>query len=149
MRACLKVWEGTPHKDRMAKVGVGIDCIGLVAEVFVAAGQIERFTFPFYKTSWGYGRRNNLMERMLCMCCHAEVAETPESGDVVIFAVGRQTNHCGVVMDGKVWHAFAGNVVRADALSDHIKRIQSFVRLTAPGFRKRPEELTTSDMITE
>lgn len=149
MRQTVTLWKGTPHRDRMAKVGVGIDCVHFLREVFVAAGVLPEFVFPFYATNWGYGRSNNLMERMLVTACHAEVVTTPQDGDVVVFRVGRQTNHCGVCLDGLVWHAQFKRGVRFDDLATFDDKIQSYVRLTARGFKKRPEELQKSDLINE
>src|SRR5438045_9745250 len=44
----LARWYGTPHKDRIAIVGVGIDCINLCNEVLVDSGVVPRRPFPSY-----------------------------------------------------------------------------------------------------
>lgn len=147
---CAERWHGTPHRDRMAKVGVGIDCIHFVREVMIAGGISEPFDCPYYLPRWGVGRDNNVMERLLLRCFEAELVpyhmEPVQDGDVLIFQVGRQSNHCGIVIGGQCWHSQAKYVVHPIPMTPELLcRLQAVVRLTACGPRFRPEELTQED----
>lgn len=149
LRGTLLFWQGTPHRDRMAKVGVGIDCIGLVRECFVAAGLVEPFELPYYNPRMGLGRANNVMERVFLACTDAVAIDPekgdPADGDVLIWRVGRQSNHCGIYLDGKAWHVMARAKVRPDPWEPLRHDMQSFIRLRARGFVRRPETLTPED----
>lgn len=141
-------WEGTPHRDRMAKPGVGIDCLFFLRELAVFAGVLPPFQMPFYRPIWGVGREFNVIERVLLTCCHAvklDPAEPLQDGDAVIFTVGKQSNHVALVLDGMLWHSVADQGVTADPLTTG-QPWQSVVRLTAPGFIRRPETLTAADL---
>lgn len=133
----------------MAKKGVGIDCLHFVREVMVSAGVTETFDFPYYSPRWGIGRGNNVLERLFMRCYDAKFVgfdEPLQDGDVLIFAVGRQSNHCGIVLDGQCWHSQAARVVYPIQITaDIMDSLQSIVRLKAPGLRFRPEELTRED----
>lgn len=145
-----KAWEGTPHFDRIAVPGRGIDCLHLVGRVLIAAGVLPEFRMPFYRPWWGAGRENNVMERIFMHCCHAGALAPDQpamDGDVAVFQVGKQSNHVGIVFGGKLWHALAKSVVQADDLAPFIPSLQSLVRLTDVGFRNRPEELTQDDLM--
>lgn len=148
-REAALLWQGTPHLDRMAKVGVGIDCIHFVREILIAGEMCGTFTCPYYLPRWGLGRGNNVLERLLLKCFHAEIVPFGEpilDGDVFIFAVGRQSNHCGIALDGKCWHSQARFVVSSIPIDKSLTdRLQSIVRLKEAGIRFRPEELTMED----
>lgn len=141
---------GTPHRNRMAKPGVGIDCLGFVRAILVAGKILPPFEFPFYDPAWGLGRASNIMERVLRICTTADILPpdtAPQFGDLIIFAVGRQSNHVGIFLDGDIWHVqtnySVGPIHREDDLAG---KIQCLARITAPGFRSRPEDLTAADL---
>jgi cell wall-associated NlpC family hydrolase len=149
-RDAAKQWEGTPHQNRMAKPGVGIDCLGLLRVVAVAAGILPEFEMPFYDPRWGYGREFNIIERVLEECCHArrlEAHEPVEFGDVVVWTVGRQSNHVGIMIDDAIWHVQAKRFVQGDEFTTALQSgIQAVMRITADGFIRRPESLTAEDL---
>lgn len=133
----------------MAKVGVGIDCIHFVREVLISAGLSERFECPYYLPRWGLGRGNNVMERLILKCFNAEIVpfgEPLRNLDILVFAVGRQSNHCGIVLDGQCWHSQALRCVHPIPInSELMERLQSIVRINKPGLRFRPENLTQEE----
>lgn len=149
-RATAGKWLGTPHKNRMAKPGVGIDCLGFLREVAVDTGVLPPFDLPFYNPSWGIGREFNVIERVLLDCCHSQrvkAHEEIEFGDVVVWTVGRQSNHVGIVLDGAVWHVQARRHCQPDPINEAMmERLQAVVRLTGEGFLRRPETLTVEDL---
>jgi cell wall-associated NlpC family hydrolase len=142
-------WEGTPHRDRMAKIGSGIDCLFLLREIAVAAGVLPPFEFPFYNPAWGLGRRNNLIGRILNLTTFCQTLPpdtTLQDGDVLIFAVGRQSNHCAMFIKGRVWHATANRFVTGETMEEALQApLQAVIRITAPGFKRRPETLTQEE----
>lgn len=134
----------------MAKVGVGIDCIHFVREIMISGGLSQPFELPYYVPRWGIGRGNNVMERLLLKCFSAEPVpfhmERPADGDILIFQVGRQSNHCGIVIDGQCWHSQASYVVHPDPINPELlTRLQAVVRVKECGPRFRPEDLTEED----
>lgn len=152
-RATAEKWAGTPHRDRMAKVGVGIDCLYLMREIAVDAGILPAWDFPYYHPGWGVGRQFNIIERIFTKCCHVERATTEEInegrlqfGDILVFRVGRQSNHVGMAMDGRCFHSQARHLVTFTPLAEPvIDRLQSVLRFTDAGFKMRPENLTHQD----
>lgn len=132
----------------MASIGKGIDCIHFVREILIAGGASERFDVPYYVTHWGLGRANNIMERLLTTAYHArrlEPDEPVQDGDVYIFSVGRQSNHCGISLGGQCWHVAYKNVVQPTPPEQIMDRLQSIVRITSQGLRLRPETLNHGD----
>ena len=144
-----KRWEGTPHRNRMAKPGVGVDCLHLLRALAVAAEWLPPFQFPYYDPTWGIGRKSNVISRVILRCCHARALAATEplaTGDVAIWAVGRQSNHCGIVIAGDVWHAQAGRLVCGEPITEEMRaRFETVLRIEAPGFHRRPETLTIDD----
>lgn len=143
-------WHGTPHANRIAKVGTGIDCLGFIREIAVAAGVLPAYKMPYYDPAWGVGRTFNVIERVLVSTCHATRHDPSDGlafGDVVIFSVGRQSNHVGIILDGELWHCQASSTVQPEPITDSLlAQLQSVVRLTAAGFRRRPEDITTDEL---
>lgn len=144
-----ETWRGTPHKNRMAKKGSGIDCVHLLRELLIAGGACDTFTLPFYDQAQGLGAGNNIMERLCLECLHGQTIdreEMPPDGAIVIFQAGKQSNHCAMILGGRVWHAVAMQRVRADEWSAWGPRAQAVIVLTGPGFQRHPETLTAEDL---
>lgn len=141
--------RGTPHVDRIAIKGVGIDCVHFVSGVIIASGISESFRLPFYKPQWGIGRRNNVLERVTLDCLHCHVIDEREYlqfGDIAIFKVGRQSNHVGVILDGDLWHVRLGRMVEPEPVTiPLLQTLQAAIRIDATGLKKRPESLTIQD----
>ena len=149
----IERWKGTPHRDRMAKPGVGIDCIGYVCEITRAAGLIPAFTMPFYSPRWGIGRAFNVMERVLLKCFNVERITSPAEwrpGDLLIFKVGHQSNHIALLwQEGErfgLWHSrVRAGVEFCDMSAEIRKEAQAALRFTAPGLLLDPATLTPDD----
>lgn len=155
--AALHAWAGTPHRDRMATMSVGIDCLGLLREVATYAGILPDFRMPFYKPTWGLRRAFNIIERVLLTCCHMEKVKPGAAfafGDVFVFKVGNQANHVGLYVENPdadpnpaCWHAQAGRVVEPIQVDDRLRdQLQAVLRFTDRGFQRRPETLTQDDL---
>lgn len=144
-------WHGTPHFDRMAMKGVGVDCVNFVCAILRAAGICEPFNMPGYSTTTGLGRSENIIERILLRCFHGEVIGEREEivfGDIVIFTVGRQSNHVGIFLDGMIWHSMAAHLVEPMPIEQRTFDVmQSVVRLTGTGLKERPENIVPEDYL--
>lgn len=142
-RECAR-WAGTPHFNRLAVPGQGVDCIHFVKAILAAAGIIPDFRLPWYDERLGALRTSNILETLLVEHLHAE-ARPPDAGqfgDVVICKAGRQTNHVGILIDGKMWHVPGRGRVGGDSWSQWRERTQSLVTITAEGYRMTPAGLT-------
>lgn len=150
LKSCEQ-WRGTPHRDRLRLKSRGVDCINFVAAVAIENGIVESFTIPFYQASWGIGRKNNIMERLMMECFNVQKVANAEradlrNGDVLIFRVGQQSNHVGIVCQDQCWHCMVNRTVEPCTLDASLLiDIQSVLRFTEKGFKKRPEMLAFED----
>jgi cell wall-associated NlpC family hydrolase len=144
LAAELKAWEGTPHVNRVAVRGQGVDCVRLVCQVLVAAGIIESPTLPFYDERLGVLRARNIIEDVLLTHLHGTRHEPAEAqdGDIVVCRCGRQTNHVGIFYRGDMWHAPGKGRVGPEPWATWEARTQSLVRLHAVGYKVPPGTLT-------
>tara|TARA_R110000796_G_C14571530_1_gene435817 strand:- start:50900 stop:51391 length:492 start_codon:yes stop_codon:yes gene_type:complete len=139
--ARMEVYRGTRHAHRRAIPGKGVDCINLVYEAFIAGGFIERIQLPAYRRSDGFAREHNYLEQHFRFAFHSETIagdQAPEAGDAVIFQVKKSTNHCGIFLGGEIWHSAYGSGCYPEPLGQPEYDPQSFIRLTAPGYRNDP-----------
>lgn len=146
--ACAR-WGGTPHRNRIAVPGQGIDCIRFVFEVLIASGAAPRFTLPAYNPNLGLLREVNIMGTLIADYMHAETlpADAPLTfGDLLIFQCGEVSNHMGIVIDGSVWHVPGKGRCGPAALST-ITGLQCIIRITEPGFKSDPSSLTWEQIL--
>lgn len=139
---------GTPHFNRLAIAGEGVDCVNLVMEILIGAGIVERTRLPFYDERLGALRRRNVIEDIVMTHLHVDridPQEDPAFGDVVICRCGRQTNHVGMIMAGDpvmMVHVPAEGFVSLEDWTVWRHRAQSLLRIRAPGYRADPSKLT-------
>lgn len=148
-RAACNEWRGTPHRDRLRLKKKGVDCVNFVAAVLIDAGLVRDFALPYYSANWGIGRRENVMSRLIDELFHVEeVTGEPEFGDLLVFRVGRQSNHIGIVIDGECWHCMTRRFVEPSELDHRIfSDVQTILRLVAPGEKRAPETLVLNDFL--
>lgn len=135
-------WEGTPHRNRMAKKRVGVDCIHFVAAIYVAAGILPAFRFPSYDPSRGILAETNAMGEIfqrLTFCHPIEATAPREFGDVAIFRVGRVSNHVGIIDGDHVWHSLSNCRVHPARYNIWQGEVQELIRIDQDGLRARPE----------
>lgn len=146
-----KEWHGTPHHDRMRKKAVGVDCINFVCAVLITAGIHEDFRMPGYNTRTGLGRAENTLERVILATFHARALEDREAwefGDLIIFKVGRASNHIGIWLNDRIWHVQARRFVEPIvAKQSTYDTVQSVLRITDTGFRQPPENIKPEDFL--
>lgn len=160
MRAA-KRYQGTPHRNRIAVAGEGVDCIRFVLAVLQEAGITPGHRLPFYDERLGAFRRRNVMEAVFLRFLDAEALppDTPgEFGDLVICKCGRQSNHVGILLENDhptredprerkfsltaFWHVPARGFVGPDDWEQWRDRVQSLVRIRSVGLRGDPGKLT-------
>lgn len=139
--ARMEAYRGTPHIHRRGVPGVGVDCIHLVYEAFVAGGAIPAILLPAYRRDDGFNQHDNYLERHFLFAFHAiriDGAAQPQEGDAVIFQIKRSVNHCGVFLGGEIWHSAYGSGAYPEPIHQTEHGAQCYVRLTAPGYRNDP-----------
>lgn len=140
--SCLK-WHGTPHRDRLAAVGQGVDCVNFVAQVLFDAGVIESPVLPTYTTSDGMWAESTRLQEAILACVRGQwVLDSFEFGDVLILKTGRRSAHCAFCAGDYIWHALAGRFVTRSDLALWAKEVSGAVRLTAAGLKQSPRAAT-------
>jgi len=139
----VEKWRGTPHRDRMAVAGVGIDCIHFVAAVLTESGVIPMFRFPGYNPSEGLHERSERIASGFARCLHAAEADktAPMFGDLAVFKTGRASGHCGFVLGDTLAHALAHQSVIVSNYRIWRPAVHRIFRIEATGFRVTPSDL--------
>ena len=147
-RLACQAYAGTPHVNRLALPGEGVDCVHFVLAVLMAAGLVPAETrLPAYDERLGRLRERNVIEDILLAHLHSAPAAFPAFGDIVVCKCGRQTNHVGIVIDGEFWHVPGKGRCGPEALENWRPRIQRFIRILAPGLKADPGELTAAGIL--
>lgn len=134
-------WIGTPHRDRLARIGVGIDCINYVYAILIAAGVVEWKEIGGYNTSVGFKETTHRMKnafKACVQCVEIQPTEPVQFGDVIVFKEGRFAAHGGFYADGKIWHALARRTVTANVFGEWLPLVDCFLRITAIGLIGEP-----------
>jgi hypothetical protein len=130
--------------------GKGVDCVHFVAAVLADAGIVEPFKrLPSYPLTWGLCAPENVvalgLQKILA------VRRLPPSGfqfgDIVIFRAGRQSNHAGIIVDGRLWHVMTGGVVHAGLIARFVKGMQEIVRLTDRGWKAELSSVNLHELL--
>lgn len=135
-------WVGTPHRDRIAKLGIGIDCINYVYEILIAAGIVDRQPLGYYNTRVGLHDASDRLKRALTQCLRVEELAPVgrEFGDIVVFQTGEFSGHCGIIIDGDIWHALANRTVTRSQFNEWASKVACLLRITAEGLTGVPSE---------
>lgn len=94
-------WVGTPYHHHGRLRGVGVDCAMLLAEVYSAAGVIERPAPGIYPVDWHLHRNEEIFLGWLGRV-GAWRTDEPRPGDVAIYRFGRTFSHGAVVVDDEL-----------------------------------------------
>lgn len=146
--SCCQLYRGTPHMQRRAVPGRGVDCVQFVVAVLQAAGILPAFRWPQYRQDIGLHLNRNQLGDLMREVFHAETVPIdewdPRTGDVGIFRCGRTSNHCGIVVGGRFWHVTVAAPVHDTAVRAVRGSLQEVVRFTAKGLRGEPHQLKTT-----
>lgn len=144
----IKRWHGTPHHDRMAEPGVGVDCLFLLRAILIASNVLPQFEMPYYDTTEGMHGASTRLRQTLLECCHSRIADkhTPQFGDVAVFKTGQSSGHGAFVFaeDGgkfEMVHALGGRCVTVSDYQAWKMRVECLIRFDATGFKRQPETI--------
>ena len=90
-----RTWIGTPFHSGANLKGVGVDCGQFVFCVYRNIGLFEDETFPPYDPRWMVARENSWLEDLFR--ARFDLVDTPQPGDAMLFKVGRNYSHLGIV----------------------------------------------------
>jgi cell wall-associated NlpC family hydrolase len=90
-----KSFLGTPyvHMGRVKKQGV--DCLTLLAEVYMEAGLVERVPIPNYSEMWHLSKGDQLYMNGLLKYMHETT--TPKPADIALWQFGRCFSHGAII----------------------------------------------------
>lgn len=143
-RASCQKWQDTPHRPRLAVVGVGIDCIQFLAEVISDSGIIPKSEFTGYVLEDGMFRSSRRLRDAISSCLDVEEINPKENqfGDIAIFVNGNEAQHCGFLDDAHVWHSLATRgVIRSKYSGVWRAGAQVLLRIKSEGFRVPPQSV--------
>lgn len=140
--ATLGKWQSTPHRDRIAIPGVGIDCIQLVLQVLIDCEVIPAIVINGYDTTAGMHSHSDRLQRAFKSCMDLEdvPAGDPQFGDLAIFKTGNRSGHCGFITEGQIWHALARRSVTFSDYKLWRWEIETLLRIKAVGFTGNPHQ---------
>ena len=97
-------WLGTPYHHKARVKGVGVDCGGLLYEVYSTRFSLEPYP-GWYAMDWALHRSDELyldfLRRYICE------THDPAPADIVVFRIGRTFSHGGILTErSTVVHAW-------------------------------------------
>lgn len=134
-------WKGTMHIDRIARVGVGVDCVNFVHEVLVASGIVTRHPLGTYPTDLGIAKESHTLRNELLRCLHSVAIDDitkGEFGDIAVMKTGGRSAHCGLFIGTHLWHSMGGQHVTRSPWNLWRHRCKHMVRIYADGWRETP-----------
>lgn len=96
-------WGGTPFHFNAAKIGVGVDCVNLAAELYKDAGFDAGFSGEEYRLSQGaHSTQSRLMAWLQKSPRFCQVrTDEAKAGDLLCLRIGRVEHHCGVLLNSE------------------------------------------------
>ena len=141
--ASCKKWHGTRHQNRIAILGVGIDCAQFINEVLCDAGVIERTKFGGYNVTDGMFKQSWRIQIAMQEALHVEQAELTkvEFGDLAVFRNGSRSAHCGFCTGPGIFHALADHCVVESQFNLWRGEIEALFRITEIGLKNHPQQV--------
>jgi NlpC/P60 family putative phage cell wall peptidase len=96
-------WLGTPWHHQARVRGVGVDCGGLLIEVFKAVGIL-----PVGYDVGYYGRQADIERLVTTLSEHAREAQDVRPGDVLLFTIVDAPRHLAIATDRGMIHSWQG-----------------------------------------
>lgn len=130
-------WIGTPHINRLAQVGVGVDCIQFVLAVLVASEIIPQREVAAYSVMDGAHNPSGVLAGEIEKHLHVQSVsvDAPQFGDIAVFYNGQQSAHVGFITGPAVWHSLSGFGVTRGGFNVWRRRIKYLYRLNQIGFK--------------
>ena len=141
LESCDK-WHGTPHRNRIAIPGVGVDCIKFVHEILYDSGVVPRVEYQGYDLEAGMWGPSDKLQHCILQCVNGEVVQEPyEFGDILLFKTGRRSAHCGFYVPDYIWHSLAHRQVTKSDFPLWRKEIECGIRITSEGLKTSPANI--------
>lgn len=125
LRTIAESWNKTPFADHGRLKGVGVDCVGLVAQIYIELGVLDDFSPPQYTLDgWHSGQGNPVADYIQATGKFISLpTSTPKHdlrpGDLITLRQGRVPYHTGLLVDGlKFIHAIQVRGVMYGSLAD-------------------------------
>lgn len=128
--AAARGWIGTPYHTGGRVKGVGVDCLTLLAEVYLEAGAIAGVDIPYYPPDWHlHQERERYLEGLQE---YAREVESPQPGDIALWRFGRCFSHGAIVM---AWPVVIHAEIRQGCA---LENVEMAAWLKGKGDRARP-----------
>ena len=133
-----RTWLGTKYHHKGRVKGVGVDCGGLIYEVFKKVMGIPCEPFPtVYAEDWGLHRDDNELYLNFIMPYVVPIA-IPQLGDLVVFKFGRAYAHGSIYIgNNSVIHSY-GRTGRGSVVISSLSKFNL-------GSGSRPQKAFTLD----
>jgi cell wall-associated NlpC family hydrolase len=124
-------WKRTPYVHKGRVKGVGVDCGGMIYEIFAPLLPLPSFPKD-YPQDWAMHRESNELYLDFIMPFVKEV-DQPVMGGITVFHFGRNFSHGAIVSEKKTFiHAYGRN--------DFGKVIESRAEFFYQGRKPRPQK---------
>jgi NlpC/P60 family putative phage cell wall peptidase len=102
-----KTWVGTKYHHKGRVKGAGVDCGGLIYQVYKSITGLPHEPYPNdYPQDWALHKDNNEIY-LSFLAPYVVETVSPLPGDVIMFKYGRAFSHGTIYIgDGKVVHAY-------------------------------------------
>lgn len=126
-----KEWLGVKYEHR-GTTRNGCDCTGLIIGILREMGYLKNYKLRNYSKDWNLhaGADNHIMEEVEKV---SNKIENPDSGDLVLFSIGKCVAHVGLIVESDLFiHCYVKSrkcVVSRFKESEWTKRIVGFYRL--------------------
>ena len=116
---------GTPFKHQGRKSGVGLDCIGLVVDVFK---EFNPEIINHDTTNYSRVPNNNKLKETLDFLLHPVDLYEANAGDIILFAYSKEPQHVGILTENSVIHAYAsvGRVIETSILKYDVRIVATY-----------------------
>lgn len=118
-------WLGTNFHHQGRVKGAGVDCVGILLEVYSEVGVISEYSPDYYPQDWMLHRDDERYLREMLKFAH-EIDGPPKPADVAMFKFARTFSHAAIVVEWPVCiHSYFSRGVE---LVDVTKDAQFFKR---------------------
>ena len=118
-------WVGTPFVPHAMVKGAGVDCVHLVAGVYLACGVLQDFKPQSYSLDEGQHREDSKVLAWFEAHREFQPAATTDlqPGDTICFRLARTEHHAGLMLGhGDFIHALPGRKVTVSNLRESFYR---------------------------
>lgn len=135
-------WMGTPFAPHAAMLGVGVDCVSLLSQLYDEAGFQWRTNlpddFPAYTCDGGQASQSKVIRFLAGRPDLERIADVDSpliTGDILCFTASKTVHHVGAVVRGRRFiHAIRSHGVILSLVDDptYRKRLEAIFRPVEP-----------------